>query len=161
EPLSVLDAFNRADESPLSDGGRWSNGIAGSGETGLRVTSNALACNRKTTCTAWRNDTTYGPDVEVSAQVTTLPGNNNQFRLLARIQQPGTSGYDGYMLRTNQLSGTDQVLLERVDNASIVTLVTLSKELAVGDVLLLRVKGSTLEAWHRRGTTWTRLGTAT
>ena len=99
-------------------------------------------------------------DVEVSAVVTTLPGNNNQFRLLARIQQAGTAGYDGYMLRTNQTSGTDQVFLERIDNGSIVGLLVMSKELAVGDALVLRVKGATLEAWHRRGTTWTKLGAA-
>ena len=34
----------------------------------------------------------------------------------------------------------------------------MSQELAVGDVLLFRVKGSTLEAWLRRGTTWSLLG---
>jgi hypothetical protein len=62
------------------------------------------------------------------------------------------------MLRTNQTSGTDQVLLERVDNGVIVGLLAMSKELAAGDTLVLRVKGATLEAWHRRGTTWTMLG---
>ena len=30
----------------------------------------------------------------------------------------------------------------------------------MGDVLLFRVKGSPLEAWHRRGTTWSLLGSA-
>jgi hypothetical protein len=65
------------------------------------------------------------------------------------------------MLRTNQTSGTDEVFLERIDNGAIVRLATLSRELQAGDVLLLRARGSTLEAWHRRGTTWTRLGSAT
>ncbi len=160
EPLPVVDGFNRRNENPLSDGGRWSNGVAGATETGLRVVSNTLACTRTTTCTAWRNDSTFGPDTEVWARVTTLPGAGNHVRLLARIQGAGTSTYDGYMLRTNQLAGTDQVFLERVDNGVTVGLLTMARELAIGDVLLLRVQGSTLEAWHRRGTTWTRLGTA-
>ena len=47
----------------------------------------------------------YGPDVEVWARLSTLAGVNNQLRLYARLQMPGTSTYDGYMLRTNQTSG--------------------------------------------------------
>jgi hypothetical protein len=158
EPLPTLDSFNRRNENPLSDSGRWSNGVVGSVETGLRLVSNALGGTKTTTCTAWRNNAQYGPDTEVWARITTLPGTNNQFRLYARLQQPGTATYDGYMLRTNQLSGTDQVLIDRVDNGTIVNRLTIPQELAVGDVILLRVKGSTLEAWLRRGTTWSRLG---
>ena len=93
-------------------------------------------------------------------RVATLPGANNQLRLFARLQQPGTGGYDGYMLRTLQLSGTDQLYLERIDNGAITRLLTVARELAAGDVLLLRVQGSTLEAWLRSGTTWSRLGSA-
>ena len=56
EPLAILDTFNRRNENPLSDAGRWSNGIVGSVETGLRVTANTLECTKTTTCTAWRNN---------------------------------------------------------------------------------------------------------
>ncbi len=159
EPLPTLDNFNRRNENPLSDSGRWSNGVIGSSETGLRVVSNALACTRTTTCTAWRSGLggTFGPDTEVWARVTTLPGTNNQFRLYARLQQPGAGG-SGYMLRTNQLTGTDQVFLERTDAGVIVTRLTISRELAAGDTILLRVRGTTLEAWLKRGTTWSLLG---
>ncbi len=159
EPLPTIDGFNRRNESPLSDSGRWSNGVIGSSETGLRVVSNTLACTRTTTCSAWRSGPgeTFGPDAEVWARVTTLPGTNNQFRLYARLQQPGAGG-SGYMLRTNQLTGTDQVFLERIDAGVIVPRLTISRELALGDTLLLRVKGTTLEAWLKRGTTWSLLG---
>ena len=57
-----------------------------------------------------------------------------------------------------ELAGTDQVLLERIDNGAIVNRLTVTQELAVGDVLLLRVKGSTLEVWRHAGSTWSRLG---
>jgi fibronectin type 3 domain-containing protein len=157
-PLTVLDTFDRANESPLSDGGKWGNGVNGSGEAGLNVASNTLACSRTTTCTGWRSNAQYGPDVEVSTRISTLPGAGNQIRLYARLQQAGTSGYDGYMLRTNELAGTDEVYLERVDNGTIVRRLTLSQELSVGDVLLLRVKGPTLEAWRHDGAAWSRLG---
>jgi fibronectin type 3 domain-containing protein len=158
EPLPTLDNFDRGFENPLSDAGRWTNGIAGSGETGLYIPSNWLACANSTTCTAWRNNAQYGADVEVWARLSVLPGDNNQLRLLARVQQPGTAGYDGYMLRPNQLPGTDRILFERVDNGNVVPLLTVNQDLVAGDLFLLRVKGSIIEAWRQRGTSWTRLG---
>ena len=148
EPLPVVDAFDRGFENPLSDAGRWSNGVNGSPETGLYVPSTWLACSKSTTCTSWRNATQYGPDVEVWARIGTLAGDNNHIRLKARLQGVGTSTYDGYMLRTNQLPGTDQIWVERIDNGVFVNRLTLNQELAVGDTLLLRVKGSTLEVWR-------------
>ena len=57
--------------SPTPGAGRTASSA---GETGLYVTSNQLACSKTTTCTAWRNATQYGPDVEVWARVATLPG---------------------------------------------------------------------------------------
>ncbi|HEU5491172.1 MAG TPA: fibronectin type III domain-containing protein, partial [Gaiellaceae bacterium] len=158
EPLPVVDSFDRPNENPLSDAGRWTNGVSGSAETGLLTTSNTLACSKSTTCTSWRNTTQYGPDVEVWSRISTALGTNNQIRLLARLQAPGTAGYDGYMLRTTDLTGTDQIALERLDNGATITRLTVSQELAVGDVVLLRVKGSTLEIWRRAGSTWSRLG---
>jgi hypothetical protein len=158
EPLPTLDSFNRANESPLSDGGRWSNGVLSSGEAGLKVVSNQLAGTKSTTTTAWRNDAQYGPDTESWVSIPTLPGNANAVRLYARIRTPGSSAVDGYMLRFNQLSGTDQVLLERLDNGGIVTLKTINQELGTGDRLLLRVRGSTLEAWRQSGSSWSLLG---
>jgi Fibronectin type III domain len=161
EPLPTLDNFDRPNENPLSDSGNWApTGIAGSAETGLYIPSSWLACSKSTTCTAYRN-TQYGPDVEVWARLSVLPGDNNQLRLLARVQQPGTAGYDGYMLRPNQLPGTDQVLFERVDDGNFVPLLTVNQDLVAGDLFLLRVKGSIMEAWRQRGTTWTRLGVVT
>ena len=87
-----LDDFNRPDET-LSDAGRWTNAIIG-GETGFAVSSNQLACSVATTCTAWRNNAQYGADTEVWAQLSTLPGLNNQLRLYGDCRcrgPPGTS----------------------------------------------------------------------
>ena len=160
EPLPVVDSFNRRNENPLSGAGLWSNGIIGSAETGLRVMSNQLECTRTTTCTAWRNNTFYGPDTEASARITTLPGNGNSFLLYVRLNQAGAGG-SGYRLRTLQQSGVDQVFIERIDGGVIVTRLTMNQELAVGDTLLLRATGQSLEAWHKRGTAWTKLGAVT
>ncbi|HXG76135.1 MAG TPA: fibronectin type III domain-containing protein, partial [Gaiellaceae bacterium] len=159
EPLVVVDGFDRANENPLSDGGRWTNAVNGGAENGLYVTSNVLACTQTTTCTAWRSSAQYGPDVEVSVRVAALPGTNNHVRLYARLREMGSAAYDAYMLRTNQLAGTDEVYLERIDNGVHVRLATVPQELAVGDVLLLRVDGSTVEGWRHDGVAWSRLGT--
>jgi hypothetical protein len=156
EPLPTVDSFNRRNENPLANG--WSNGIGGTVETGLRVQGNVLACTKSTTCTAWRTNPAFGPDTEVWARVSTLPGNGNQVRLYARLQNAGSATHSGYVLRANQLAGTDEVLLERIDGGASVTRLTIARELAVGDTLLLRVKGSTLEAWLKRGSTWSLLG---
>ena len=118
--------------------------------------SNWLACSRSTTCTAWRNNAQYGPDSESWARIATLPGTANSVRLYVRIQQPGSTAADGYKLRTIQQTGTDQVLLERIDNGTIVTRLTILQELAVGDTLLLRAKGTTIEVWRNNGSSWTR-----
>ena len=75
-----------------------------------------------------------------------------------RVQQPGSAAYDGYMLRTNQLAGTDQVFIDRIDNSAVVNRLTVNQELAAGDVLLLRAKGALLEAWRNDGSAWSRLG---
>ena len=48
--------------------------------------------------------------------------------------------------------------LERIDAGVSVNRLTISRELAVGDTILLRVKGATLEAWLRRGAAWSLLG---
>ena len=90
--------------------GAGRTGSSGSGETGLHVTSNALACSKTTTCTAWRNTPSTVPTSRSGRRVTTLPGNGNAVRLYTRLKDAGTAAFDGYMLRTNELSGTDQVL---------------------------------------------------
>ena len=116
--------------------------IGGSVETGLRVRSNTVECTKTTTCTAWRNNATFGPDTEVWARVATLPGTGNQFRLLrAAADRPARRPTAATCSRTNQLAGTDQVLLERIDAGAIVNRLTIAHELAAGDTVLLRVQG--------------------
>ena len=85
--------------------------------------------------------------------MTTLPGLNNQLRLYARLQST-----TGYVLRTNQTSGGGEVWLERF-NGGLTRLLTIPSQLAAGDTMLLRAKGSTIEAWRLpSGGSWSRVG---
>ncbi|HJS49452.1 MAG TPA: fibronectin type III domain-containing protein, partial [Gaiellaceae bacterium] len=67
-PLPILDNFDDGFENPLSDQGRWANGVNG-GEVGLYVPSVWLACSIATTCSGWRKFDQYGPDSEVYARL--------------------------------------------------------------------------------------------
>jgi RHS repeat-associated protein len=153
----VIDNFNRANET-LSDGGKWTNNIASTGETGLKVLSNQLSSSTSTTATAWRNDQRYGPDTEVVVTIATKPNAGNSVRLYARVQTPGSGSYDGYMVRYQENSGTDQVFIERIDASTITTLTTLNQEFAAGDKLKLRVIGNAIQAWRYAGSSWSEVG---
>jgi VPS62-like protein len=152
----VLDDFNRSDENPLSDGGEWDNSVYASSEQGLRVVSNELAA-ASLTDTAWRNDQ-YGPDQEAWVTIAVKPGGGNAVRVYARLQAPGTSGYDGYMLRYQQNAGIDQVFVERIDNSAIVTLKALNQEFCMNEKLKIRAVGSNIQAWRYDGRSWQMFG---
>jgi hypothetical protein len=160
EPLAILDTFNRANENPLSFGGRWGNGILGSSERSLRVTSNQCLSTQNTTATGWWK-TQLGADQEAYATIATLPGNNNAVRLYVRLQTPGSAAVDGYMLLYSQLSGTDQITIHRITNGTLTQVSTANREIAAGNRLLLRAKGTALEAWVRSGSAWSRVSRVT
>ena len=66
---------------------------------------------------------------------------------------------DGYLLRTNQLSGTDEIWLERLDNGSAVTLLDDPQELAAGDTHAPARQGhDASRPGGNNGTSWSRLG---
>jgi hypothetical protein len=155
----IVDNFNRADENPLSDGGRWSplNGYA------LKVVSGQLA-STNSTAQAWRNDVRYGLDQDVKVTIAVKPGsgayNGDFVRMYVRLQMPNI--WDGYALRLyNNTSGTDQIILERFTGGSATTMATFNQEVFPGDKLRLRAVGSTIEAWINNSGAWVELGFAT
>jgi hypothetical protein len=152
-----VDGFDRPDENPLSDSLRWGNGVGGN-DTGLKVVSGLVASGTSLTSSAWRKSTVYGPDAQVSVRVAAMPGSGNAVRLYARVQSPGSSAVDGYMLVYSQASGTDQGVLYRLDNNAITSVLTVNRDFTVGDRLLLRAIGSTLEVWRQDASGWSRLG---
>ena len=160
DPSPVLDTFNRPDENPLSDAGRWTSSIYAGNEHQLRVVSNQLTATWHTD-TAWRSDQQYSPDQEAWVTIAVKPGNGNAVRVYARLQAPGSSSYDGYMLRYQQNSGTDQVFVERIDNGVITTLTTLNREFSINDKLRIRAIGSSIQAWRYDGRGWQYIGVAT
>ena len=154
----TLDDFNRPDELPVSGGWSGAVGVNGSAEGCLKVVSNQLASNETTTCTGWRSNTQYGPDTEVWTKIGVLPGREQPHPPQGRLQQVGGTGYDGYMLRTNQLSGADEVALERIDNGVFVRRTTLTGSSPPA------TRSFSASGLHHRGlaqrrASWSRIGT--
>jgi hypothetical protein len=135
--------------------------VSNGGEVGLGVSANQVACSLTTTCTAWWNASQFGPDVTASVSLPTLPGVGNAARVYARLQSPGSAGVDGYEVRLQQQSGTDQVYIDRLDNAAITTLASFGQEFSAGDKLQIRVIGSSVQAWrYSAGSGWVKVGEA-
>ena len=62
-----------------------------------------------------------------------FPARRTRFVCTCASNSPARRPPTGTMLRTIQQAGTDQVLLERVDNGTLVTRLTINQELAAGD----------------------------
>jgi hypothetical protein len=159
----VIDSFNRADEDPLSDGGKWSIGPDDFGGTNnLRVNGNACAMGVATSGNGYRNDQDYGPDLEVYCTIVdVLP--STAIILYARCVNIGAGTTDGYACYFN-FSGTDDALICRIDNDSLVGLgstIVPGTPYAVGDKLGLECIGSTIAAYVFQSGAWSQLGTRT
>jgi hypothetical protein len=158
----VIDSFDRADEDPLSDGGKWSIGPDDFGGTNnLRVNANLCKQGGATSSNGYRNDQDYGPNSEVYVTLSVIPG--TAVVLYLRLANIGAGTTDGYAVYFN-FSGTDDALICRVDNDSLVGLgsaIVPPAPFAVGDKLGLEVIGSTVAAYVFQSGSWTQLGTRT
>lgn len=138
----ILDNFNRPDENPLSGGGAWISPLI-SGSESLSLVSNEI----KRLTTDWGGslyDTLYSPDQEIYITITNIVG-DSKISLYLRLQKP-TTPLDGYTL--DYFHNLNLARFTRRDAGVIVqlgSLVTLT--LQVGDVLGLRIQGTTLEGF--------------
>jgi hypothetical protein len=159
---SVIDSFNRGDEDPVSDGGKWSLGPDDFGSNTLRLATNELRPTvGVTSANAYRNDQDYGPDVEVFTTIGVVA--STAVLLYARLVNIGAGTTDGYACYFN-FSGTDDALICRVDNDSLVGLgsaIVPPAPYAAGDKLGLECIGSTIAAYVFQSGIWTQLGTRT
>lgn len=161
---TLLDDFNRANEDPLSDGGRWTNRIDPVNHNDMQTASNL--CAPPTTVgpgSAWWNPNYFGPDVEAYYTVSALTADNGYLRVFARVIDPRTNGAKGYMVQINILSGTDTTELYRMDSATSFTQIgsTFSANWTAGWKIGLECIGSTITAYQNTGGGWTSIITAT
>lgn len=150
----ALDCFDRANENPLSNGGKWTNAIRGSATTALAVESNKLASSGAagTFSSAYWNFTRFGPNVINEIQYTTEdPGittTTRQVQLFVRVNNPG-SLMDGYscFFRQEISPDVDTVAIHKyVDNVDTIIAGPISRALTNGDQLRCRMEGDDIYA---------------
>lgn len=92
--LSVLDNFNRANETPLSGGGNWSTPLA-TGDPNLNLSSNKVihATAVAPTTAAWWTPQQFTPPFDVFC---TVGSDGSNVGVDYCVQQPGTATPDGY-----------------------------------------------------------------
>jgi hypothetical protein len=157
----ILDNFNRSNEDPLSDGGKWSNGPF----TGLlnhKVVSNQCLASVSAAGEAnmYRSDQTYGPDSEAFVTVVTISPTNDDVMLFLRCQSPGTTGFDGYMVALD-IASPSVTKIFRIDNEATTLLgAAITTAWANGDAVGAEAIGSTIAAYRKpSGGSWAQLGT--
>lgn len=172
---SVLDNFNRANESPVSGGGNWlPAGFAGSDTDGGGLTpeSMTLTTNRVTiggggalSSAAWVGSGALG-DCEIFATlVTQIPNpasNPTTWWLYARVINPGNaSTYKAYRVGINNSSPAGASIYRTIGATSVqFTSVGGLPAFSLGDKIGMRVyawQGAVMiECWQNTGSVWRR-----
>lgn len=163
---SVLDVFTGTDGVDLPVySANWTTLNSNAGYHELEMQGNAATSTTGAgadAADAWV--TTYGPDSEVYATISTLPtaGGSGYVQLLARLQGVGGDNtFDGYGLEYQTQSGTDRLRLGVITNSGFTYLGSgdISQDLAAGDSIGLSIVGSTLQAWYKPAAgSWSTLG---
>lgn len=145
----VLDNFNRADENPLTNSGKWTTPAFGFG--GAQLISNQYGSSAGSA--AMWNVQQYG-NVECYAECPTLPGGSGSLSAWARMD--GATGTpSGY--RSRVVPGTNAWEIRRHDAAGGGTTIasgTSTQTFTAGDSIGIQVVGSMIYALHKRGANW-------
>lgn len=106
--------------------------------------------------------TSFGPNTEVYATVSTKPADGSIVLLFSRgVQETSLTTADGYCLRFAPAAGTDAISIQRLDNGAQTTIgAAISQEVSAGDAIGMEIEGSTLRAYYKAsGGSWAQLGT--
>src|SRR5437899_2007498 len=156
----ILDKFNRADENPLSNGGKWSNPLI-AGETSLQVISNTCRPNGPSSASSnWWSDASFGADTEVFITVSTAGAAADYVGITVRTVNENSASLDGYILYVT-FPSTWQFF--RLDNGAFTQLgANVTQTVASGDAMGLSIVGTTLTAYYKAsGGSWVSLNTRT
>ena len=139
----ILDTASRANENPLSDGGKWTNPLK-SGNGNLQLSSNHIQIT-SLACSAYWNPQTFGPNCEVFATVVAKPAAAANGELHLRVQNAGTTSLNSYFV---DLSSTNASRILKTVNNVITNLGSGSATgIVAGDAIGLQVIGTSLISW--------------
>lgn len=151
---SVLDNFDRADGAP---GANWTTAFGNS--DALTISSNKItSAVAGFGGMAW-NAAQFGPDVEVYATLSTLPGATKSVHLNARFTSLLATA-NGYYLKVVPSTGVWTFV--RDDAGTPVNLGTASQAVSAGDSIGISIIGSTFTAYYKAAAgSWTAIGNYT
>ena len=146
---AVLDDFNRADETPLSQSGAWTTAVI-SGHATLALGANQCVGSTGGANSSYRTTILGGADAEAFVTLATH-GSSHDFAVCNRIASPGSAGaVDGYRGQM-QLGSTLRVRIQRLDNDVRTTIASVNQTIVSGDSVGLESIGSTIAAYFKVG----------
>lgn len=154
---SVLDDFNRADESPL-DNSTWAGPIINGGAE-LKLVSNQVESVTVESRGSSYWTTSFDADQEVYVDVVAV---DQVMSLYARTVDPGATTRDGYQVVITSLTGPDNIVINRIDDESDTQLgASLSSNLSANDAIGLECQVSTISCYTRISGVWGLVGSRT
>jgi hypothetical protein len=147
---SLLDNFNRANETPLSTAGMWS--LQSSGAT-ANLASNQVAAAGNANPILYFTDATYAADQEAWLTVSEVPtgGTAPYIAVCCRYTDNGGGSFNGYHFRAEVQAGgtTANYIIYRFTNGGGAALASANGvPIAAGDKILGRARGTGLELWR-------------
>lgn len=159
----IIDDFNRADEGPLSNGGKWTNQIR-SGDDNLRVDTNqcaTIAGGISQQGSAWWNNATFGPDCECYTTLPVLPTGGSRATVLARLANPGGGACDGYLALMRPTGQTTQGIYRYDNDVATLLGASVTPTWTAGDKLGIEIIGSTIRMMQYTSGAWSELASRT
>lgn len=148
----ILFDFTTNDAAPMTGWTDIANGVSAAGGIGVGSVTTDINVSKTTA--------SYGPDAEGYFTIVTKPSNGNGLGVAVRID--GSNA--GYFVTVQTASGTDSVLIFRIDAGPDFTQLgsTISQEFSVGDALGIEVIGTSnnIKAYRKpSGGSWGQIGT--
>jgi hypothetical protein len=165
---AVLDNTTRANENPLSNGGRWAGPIV-SGHAVFQLVANAVQVNTALFSIGdeYWSVATFGPNSEAYATLSSFDTvtSGSVYFLYTNIQTPGavTPGYYSFRFETGSTGSIGNAQLSRNGVGGWVVVIGAIGSVSpaqVGDGFGLRVNGRIVEAWYRRSGVWAMVASA-
>lgn len=154
DTAGILDNANRADEEPISQGGKW-DGVLVEESPPLAVVSNQISAPSLVGSAVYDKTVTNG---SVYATMTTTAGT---FQFWIRSADEDTANLRGYFVKVTQLKGIWTWSLWRLDPGKANPQMlgqSAVKKVTNGDSIALMAIGDEISAWHKdEGGQWDRV----
>lgn len=155
-----LDIASRANETPLSNGGKWT-GPWFSGDGTTKIVNDLILLNTGTFGEAYWNATNFGPDTEFGFMFSAVAATDVAY-IDARLNGEGGSSPNAYEVQYNNAGVSGQWAIAKYTSGTPATLgATFSQTISPGDSWGISVTGgatTTIKAWYRPGQgAWTQL----